>query len=246
MNGLHPGQRVQLDPQLGVTLGRNQSNLWVLPMDELVSGNHCRVIFEDGQWVLEDLGSTNGTLLNEKPVRRSPLSHKDIVTVGGSQFRFTTGEGPESKPLPIPATPFASTQVVDIDAVSPPPAPSAKPPPAVPPAGRAPVPSPPVPSPPVASPPVPPPSPPSPGLIAEPPADSNTAGMEGDRPPPSFSDYDSIWQFKAEDLEEEKVVKAEGSGRTWLDTQSPANMLWAMSSIAILFLVMLLFFTRLV
>ena len=49
--------------QLGdapITLGRASDNTIVLA-DEYASGHHARFVGQDGQWYVEDLGSTNGT-----------------------------------------------------------------------------------------------------------------------------------------------------------------------------------------
>ena len=43
-----------------VTLGRASDNTIVLA-DEYASGHHARLFGQDGEWYVEDLGSTNGT-----------------------------------------------------------------------------------------------------------------------------------------------------------------------------------------
>lgn len=60
-----------------------------------VSRRHAVVRFRNGQWTIEDLGSTNGTFLNESPVMpRSPavLQDKYVIRVGNVRlfFRYVT------------------------------------------------------------------------------------------------------------------------------------------------------------
>ena len=51
-----------------------------------VSGKHCRLEYDGAQWVLEDLGSTNGTFINGvKLSGRSPITKSDTVTLGTTQ-----------------------------------------------------------------------------------------------------------------------------------------------------------------
>lgn len=51
--------------------------------DEFVSGRHARVTPVGDQVVLEDLGSTNGTLLNgDRVVRPQPLRAGDQIDIG--------------------------------------------------------------------------------------------------------------------------------------------------------------------
>lgn len=51
--------------------------------DDFVSGRHARVSPVDGEVVLEDLGSTNGTVLNGSPVTRATtLRPGDRIDVG--------------------------------------------------------------------------------------------------------------------------------------------------------------------
>ncbi|MDQ1629340.1 MAG: hypothetical protein QOI54_3084 [Actinomycetota bacterium] len=50
-----------------VTLGRAQDSTIVLD-DDYVSSRHARVFPSDGQWLVEDMGSTNGTYLDRTKV----------------------------------------------------------------------------------------------------------------------------------------------------------------------------------
>jgi pSer/pThr/pTyr-binding forkhead associated (FHA) protein len=50
-----------------VTLGRSQDSTIVLD-DDYVSSRHARFYPQDGQWLVEDLGSTNGTYLDRTKV----------------------------------------------------------------------------------------------------------------------------------------------------------------------------------
>ncbi len=49
-------------------LGRYPSNDIVLP-DPYVSRRHARVFFKDGEWYIEDLDSTNGTIVNNEDIK---------------------------------------------------------------------------------------------------------------------------------------------------------------------------------
>lgn len=54
-----------------------------------VSRRHAQITpSADGQCVLEDLGSGNGTFVNDQLVTRQRLAPRDIVRIGGSAFRF--------------------------------------------------------------------------------------------------------------------------------------------------------------
>jgi pSer/pThr/pTyr-binding forkhead associated (FHA) protein len=50
-----------------VTLGRAQDSTIVLD-DDYVSSRHARIFPRDGQWLVEDMGSTNGTYLERQKV----------------------------------------------------------------------------------------------------------------------------------------------------------------------------------
>lgn len=57
-----------------------------------VSRRHARITFVDGKYLLEDLGSTNGTFINRgkrlSPGTRQPLNDGDEIIVGKTFLRF--------------------------------------------------------------------------------------------------------------------------------------------------------------
>lgn len=58
----------------------------------LVSRLHCRLNLDDrGRLEVEDLGSTNGTWVNGRKVKRSPLQSGDKLKVGRVEFAVTAG-----------------------------------------------------------------------------------------------------------------------------------------------------------
>ena len=64
-----------------ITIGRN--NNCDIQINNLgVSKKHAAITRQNGNYYIEDLNSTNGTLLNNEPVKRASLSRKDVITVG--------------------------------------------------------------------------------------------------------------------------------------------------------------------
>ena len=89
IDGPHAGATFPLD-QGNITLGRSTHNTIVLD-DEYVSSHHARV-YQDpqsGQWVVEDLGSTNGTYINESRMPgRTVLRPRVPVRIGATTFEL--------------------------------------------------------------------------------------------------------------------------------------------------------------
>ncbi|NIQ57494.1 MAG: FHA domain-containing protein, partial [Gemmatimonadetes bacterium] len=76
------------------SVGRATDNDVQFP-DRSVSRHHCRIRREEDRWTIEDLESTNGTLVNGTPVRRAArLFHGDEIVVGFSRFVFQDGGRP--------------------------------------------------------------------------------------------------------------------------------------------------------
>ncbi|MGE5552674.1 MAG: FHA domain-containing protein [Betaproteobacteria bacterium] len=83
---LELGQTVPLGEEL--TLGRNEDNSLILG-DRFTSGCHARLFRRDGSYWVEDVGSKNGTLVNNHRIYRAVrLSSGDRITVGSCTFRF--------------------------------------------------------------------------------------------------------------------------------------------------------------
>ena len=69
------------------TVGRSQENDIVVP-DPNVSRRHARLSRADNGFVIEDLGSTNGTLLDGAPIDRERIESGDELTFGQSTAHF--------------------------------------------------------------------------------------------------------------------------------------------------------------
>ena len=70
-----------------VTIGRLPECDVVVP-DPGASRQHARIHLADGEFVLTDLGSTNGTLVNDRAVREQRLEDGDRITIGETVLEF--------------------------------------------------------------------------------------------------------------------------------------------------------------
>ncbi|MEC8895028.1 MAG: FHA domain-containing protein [Planctomycetota bacterium] len=61
--------------------------------DSLVSPSHARLQKEGDEMVVEDLGSSRGTFLNERPVDRANLRRGDLLRVGGTRLSVISDTG---------------------------------------------------------------------------------------------------------------------------------------------------------
>lgn len=86
--GASEGMRYELAGEETI-IGRNPTTDISLN-DESISREHAIVTRDEatGEWMLEDLQSTNGSKVNGKRVRSSPLAHGDEVQVGHTKFKF--------------------------------------------------------------------------------------------------------------------------------------------------------------
>ncbi len=90
-----------------VSIGRHADNDICLN-DKAVSGHHAVIITILSDSFLEDLDSTNGTLVNGKQIAKHPLSNGDTVTIGRNSLRYEaelqgTGEDFEKTMILRPA-----------------------------------------------------------------------------------------------------------------------------------------------
>ncbi len=74
------------------SLGRAPSSTIRLS-DPFVSAHHALITWREGHWWLEDLGSKNGTTLNDEPVTRpTVVDTGDLIGVGRVVLRVEAGE----------------------------------------------------------------------------------------------------------------------------------------------------------
>jgi hypothetical protein len=78
---------VAYDLMEGAVLGRGEVEIRL--DDPFASSRHARISREGRVLVIEDLGSTNGTYLNEEPLSGpQPLYDGDRIRIGGSEFSY--------------------------------------------------------------------------------------------------------------------------------------------------------------
>ncbi len=75
------GQRYRVD-HVPFNIGRGADRDLVLPHD-FISREHARIIEANGSLLLEDTHSRHGTMLNGRPVTRTPLAPGDLIQLGG-------------------------------------------------------------------------------------------------------------------------------------------------------------------
>jgi Ca-activated chloride channel family protein len=68
-------------------IGRGSSNDVIVQSDRL-SRRHTRILFVGDRFVLQDMGSTNGSRVNGSLVHSAKLSDGDRIELGDAQFRF--------------------------------------------------------------------------------------------------------------------------------------------------------------
>jgi two-component system cell cycle response regulator len=82
-----------------IRIGRSGDNAIVVD-DDGMSRVHVRVFYEDGQYVAEDLGSSNGTYVNGERIERYALSDGVVLQLGPRvYFRFSITDEKQEKIL---------------------------------------------------------------------------------------------------------------------------------------------------
>jgi len=84
------------------TIGRSDDNDIVLP-GPTVSRKHARIQKTEEGYLLTDLGSRNGTEVNQKSTKSTFLKHQDQIRIGANRLTFITEEdaqeGPDGSPV---------------------------------------------------------------------------------------------------------------------------------------------------
>ena len=92
---INPGSPAAWEVQLKTgpnSLGRGPVNDFQIT-DPSVSSTHCQIVLENGNAVIRDLGSTNGTFVNRAPIKEAVLQAGQTIHLGGVEIAFH-GDGP--------------------------------------------------------------------------------------------------------------------------------------------------------
>jgi signal transduction histidine kinase/ActR/RegA family two-component response regulator len=93
MTGPEVGRKYTID--FPAVLGRSDSATVTVEDDE-VSRQHARILFLDGEFLIEDLGSRNGTFVGNEPVRTARLLHYgDCIALGPRVRLYFTQHDPQ-------------------------------------------------------------------------------------------------------------------------------------------------------
>ncbi|MEK6592267.1 MAG: FHA domain-containing protein [Pseudomonadota bacterium] len=107
-----------------VTIGRKAQN--DIPIENLaVSGEHACIVTILNDSFLEDLGSTNGTLVNGNPIKKHILQNNDVIEIGKYKLKYMV-EASTAPATEAPAEDMEKTMVLRPSAAlrAPPPRPS--------------------------------------------------------------------------------------------------------------------------
>lgn len=67
----------------------------------LVSRKHCRFVQDENQTTIQDLGSANGTFVNNERVMETQIKAGDVITVGSVHFTFQVNGQPSEITPPV-------------------------------------------------------------------------------------------------------------------------------------------------
>ena len=110
LNGAMTGQTMERIPS-GTTIGRESDNTIQLPMGG-VSRYHAKIECDAaGNWLIRDLGSTNGTLVDDVPVSGvARLASGSVITIGDQLLRcMDSASAPAGNP-PLSVQPRPAAQ----------------------------------------------------------------------------------------------------------------------------------------
>lgn len=94
LGGAHSGKEIQAKDEKFL-IGRGDS-CQLRPKSDSISRKHCVILQKDGKVIVADLGSRNGTFLNEKklePERAKVMSSGDVLRVGQLEFEVLIEHG---------------------------------------------------------------------------------------------------------------------------------------------------------
>lgn len=94
-----------------ITIGRKHENDIQLN-DLTVSGRHALISTTNGNTTVEDLDSTNGTLLNGSHINKATLQHGNVIQIGHHLFTYMSDEKEQYEPTMFVRAEHDKTQIV--------------------------------------------------------------------------------------------------------------------------------------
>lgn len=87
ISGKYQGGEFPLRPHREIVIGRS-SDLDMVLVEDMVSRKHAKIVTDEKGVSIQDLGSTNGTFVNDEPVRERTLDDGDRITIGETVLEF--------------------------------------------------------------------------------------------------------------------------------------------------------------
>ena len=81
------GDEYSISSDKRIVIGRGESANIRLPQDYLSSREHCEIYYADSQFIINDLQSSNGTLLNNENINKRAIQSEDLICIGTTVFR---------------------------------------------------------------------------------------------------------------------------------------------------------------
>lgn len=92
ISGKYQGGEFPLEMGQEVVIGRS-SELDMVLVEDMVSRRHARITAKDGDLEIEDFGSTNGTFVNGKKIKKATLEQGDRILIGTSIIKLVEQDG---------------------------------------------------------------------------------------------------------------------------------------------------------
>jgi len=95
-----------------ISIGRKHGNDIQLN-DLTISGRHSLITKVGDNIFIDDLGSTNGSLLNGARVAKSRLQHSDVIQIGNYQFTYFSQDDEDYEPTMFLRAEIEDTKIID-------------------------------------------------------------------------------------------------------------------------------------
>src|SRR3954447_16931851 len=89
ISGKYQGGEFPLRMEREIVIGRS-SDLDMVLVEDMVSRKHAKISTSNGQIVISDMGSTNGTFVNGEKVKQQRLKEGDRILVGTSILKLVS------------------------------------------------------------------------------------------------------------------------------------------------------------